>query len=587
MTGGSPEEPGSPDALSDKILAEKLGSLGDEQSVRGSDDDAPLKDAKSSGESNGCQVKPVAATSDTRVTDAKSTGASSSLQFVDGGEDDAEDEEFSFVEKTPLPQPPRKDKQKVKKPARPKPEGASKPTKKNNRQCRACLLWFPDEGMALGGFALDITCKYKVDCIYRIAKSQKRMDWYQAMRQNDVQLQECVAEYKRRTSTAGRAPSRCATLQALEEVVATTATIVDSIGEMMFERLYISFAESLEGGKLTETQAKQQWLTWKTLAEEPDSKWPPHDHKGPNNELRIWVKTKDVIKYRNMMEQRKVMQAKEKELKNASEEDVRKMHKQLQINHGTFQGMDSIPDMSSSSVLMQAAVGGECFNDRQMDLPDVSVLAANSAKNDEDEAADNDDEEEEEETQPDAQPETRGSKRKGPWFSYDKVVGKAKRAERLGMDRLTVTVNEAIREADDAWAALLKVDRKIHAECTCEERSLQKAMEAVKAVASGDQSKLDAILAKYAQPACDKTVSSQVALANAPPCPSHAKLILVANIADKISELEACFVFVCPVEVRSRSGRGPVEVRSRSGRGPVEVCFITCVLSFAFEHVNI
>ena len=56
-------------------------------------------------------------------------------------------------------------------------------------------------------------------------------------------------EYKRRTATGMARQSRASTLGMLEEVVATTATIVDSVGEMMYERLYINFAESLEGGQ--------------------------------------------------------------------------------------------------------------------------------------------------------------------------------------------------------------------------------------------------------------------------------------------------------------------------------------------------
>lgn len=78
--------------------------------------------------------------------------------------------------------------------------------------------------------------------------------------------------------------------------------ILEEIGVMMYERQYITFAESLDGGKMMEVQAKHQWITWVTQTREPNSQWPPCDNKGPDGELHIWVKTKSLMKFQSKME---------------------------------------------------------------------------------------------------------------------------------------------------------------------------------------------------------------------------------------------------------------------------------------------
>ena len=59
----------------------------------------------------------------------------------------------------------------------------------------------------------------------------------------------------------------------------------------------------------------------------------PHDQKGPDGEKRIWVKTKDVLNFQSKLERKKEMQAKEKEIKHATDADVQRLHKQVQFDH--------------------------------------------------------------------------------------------------------------------------------------------------------------------------------------------------------------------------------------------------------------
>ena len=77
------------------------------------------------------------------------------------------------------------------------------------------------------------------------------------------------------------------TLQYLESVVASTAVICEEIGVMMYERQYITFAESIEGGRMSVVQATLQWSEWLNTALEKNATWPPSDLKGPSGQRRI------------------------------------------------------------------------------------------------------------------------------------------------------------------------------------------------------------------------------------------------------------------------------------------------------------
>lgn len=136
--------------------------------------------------------------------------------------------------------------------------------------------------MALGQL-LDLTCKYKLDSIYRIAKSQGRLDWYHDIRGNDIKLQQVLSQYTLRTAT-GKRQGRNQSFLFMEQLTASTSTIIEEIGVMMTERQYMSFAACVEGGRLSELQAKQQWMEWSSAISEPGATWPPSDHKGVNKE---------------------------------------------------------------------------------------------------------------------------------------------------------------------------------------------------------------------------------------------------------------------------------------------------------------
>ena len=304
--------------------------------------------------------------------------------------------------------------------------GALKPSKKHRRQCRGCQLWFGEEDMALAQ-NFDHGCKNKLDNIQRIAKAQGHMEWYRDVRSNDVKLQQVLVEYTSRVTSNPRrkAISRGVTMSYLEAVVCSTEVITEEMGKFMFERQYMAFAETFNGGKLSESQAKHQWSSWKTQVETPDSDWPPSDNKGPGGEMRIWIKTGDVIRFTNRMARKKELQLQQKATKDVSEQQMAMMHKKLQVDHDFMGGKGATADIKMEANNMWTNTGGQAFQSRASDLPNVKVLE--NAKDDDEELYFQEDDDDASSKKTDTASCADASKKeaRARWFDYDKVVGRA------------------------------------------------------------------------------------------------------------------------------------------------------------------
>ena len=270
-----------------------------------------------------------------------------------------------------------------------KAAGLTKSSKKCNRQCRGCGLWFEEWAMATGQ-SLDHGCKNKIDNIQRIAKSQGRLQWYNEVRSNDVKLQQVLLEYTSRVSACGNRQPRSLTMQYLEAVVASTAVIVEEIGLMMYQKQYQVFAESVDGGRMTETQALAQWAEWLAQVTQINSAWPPTDMKGPSGQRRIWIKTQDLVKFQSKIERKKELQAKGKEIKNADDDEIEKMHKKVQLDHDFMGGRAFGGSLRAQGSQMLAAGGSDVFTNRAMDMPDITALEAEQEEDDVEEGEEDD-----------------------------------------------------------------------------------------------------------------------------------------------------------------------------------------------------
>ena len=322
------------------------------------------------------------------------------------------EEQEPLTEVEPPVEPPEKAKPAPKAKAERQP-GVKKFNKAHPRQCRGCSLWFGQSDMASGS-NFDVACKYRVDCIYKIARSQGQMEWYKGVMANDVKLQMVLAEYGARVGDDGKKKlqRRSMTFAMLERTAAKSAVVVRNKGKMMYERQYMAFADTWEGGKLSEAQARHQWLVWKEQAHEPNSEWPAKDLEGPGGELRLWVATEDIVEFQNSVEKSKELQAKGKDLKNATDDDVNKMQRQLHTGH------DSLALGFEEAAGQMAKFGGAgAFQASNYQISDVSGLLVPSK--DEDTLVEEEKGEDEEmggEDGSTASKTTTGTKKR--WFDY-------------------------------------------------------------------------------------------------------------------------------------------------------------------------
>ena len=76
-----------------------------------------------------------------------------------------------------------------------------------------------------------------------------------------MKCQQVLVEYTTRMTNNPKKSvvPRSTTLQYLEVVVCSTEVITEECGKMMYKRQYLDFAESYDGGKLSDAQACHQW----------------------------------------------------------------------------------------------------------------------------------------------------------------------------------------------------------------------------------------------------------------------------------------------------------------------------------------
>ena len=359
------------------------------------------------------------------------------------------------------------------------------------------------------------------------------------------------------------------TLQYLETVVASTAVICEEIGVMMYERQYITFAESIEGGRMSVVQATFQWGEWLNTALEKNATWPPSDLKGPSGQRRIWVKTQDVMKFQNKLERQKAMQLKDKEEKNASEELLERTNKRIQLDHDFMGGKGfagSLQDQGSA--MMKAGGGGNVFTNHAMELPDIEEL---DNQEEEAELEDEDEEGDEGEEGGDAlsasgrgdqsgQDPPAKKQKAAAWFDFDKSVAEAQR----NFVKAHQTFNDAVTWARQDAQVTLKTYNELpqdtKANMLTEHRVLQGRCDALTFVQYSKSDKLKQMIqfhksgapqlsapsgavpdasaaaacsnspAKAASPANSESISGRALLGFAAPCASYMQLVTMLEM---------------------------------------------------------
>ncbi|CAE7285935.1 unnamed protein product [Symbiodinium sp. CCMP2456] len=259
-------------------------------------------------------------------------------------------------------------------------------------------------------------CKRSLDNICRLAKKQgpKAEAWVSEVRSDadDTRLYNMIQSYNEKCPesneggpTCGRKRGKWCLIKYIERVKAAS--------EMMWEKLFMEFSQTVRGGKMTEEAAQNQWNTWVTAVKNNTAKADGvmFDWEGPQGKLRIWIKTADKLIYRSQYFKEKEIYCEGDTTKKATDEDVDKLRPELMQNHGTNMSFEEI-----APVLAQS--GKDAFQANDGFMLDILDLQPDTGDMNEDEEA------------PAQAPAEAEKKDDGPklWVERDRIVSASLRA---------------------------------------------------------------------------------------------------------------------------------------------------------------
>jgi hypothetical protein len=177
-------------------------------------------------------------------------------------------------------------------------KGQKKASKTNSRYCKGDGFYYSPEDMAPKS-AFCFRCKYCMDVLTKLAKSEGRPEWISEIKSNEKVLQNVIRKYKEQTGDgiARKRNFKGSLMSTLQETAAKSRVLYDTEMEMMTEDAWQQFAMTEAGGRLSKAAATAQWAEWKCQVESED---PPEDlifdyKRG----LRIAVATKDTVHFQS------------------------------------------------------------------------------------------------------------------------------------------------------------------------------------------------------------------------------------------------------------------------------------------------
>ena len=248
-------------------------------------------------------------------------------------------------------EPKSTQKSKAKAKAKASPKTKAKAVKRTVvKKCRGCNRKL-QPGECAPNWPGCVKCKRALDNITKQASRQgvKAQEFVAECRQDDAKLQQMLASYHDLCSEAtdegasccGRKRGTWSLVQYQERVTAASGIVKDCLGEMMFERLYIEHAQTTRGGRLREEEAQAQWLKFMTLIKNksPDVMY---DHAGPNGQVRVWIKTADLMKFRSTYFKEKEILCVGDSVKKGTAADVDKFRGEIMQNHDRNMGFQEV-----------------------------------------------------------------------------------------------------------------------------------------------------------------------------------------------------------------------------------------------------
>ena len=161
-----------------------------------------------------------------------------------------------------------------------------------------------------------------MDSLTRLAAAQGEKEWWQETRSNPKLLKAALKSYH---EEAPAMPTESKTkrpkwniLQYKETLTAASKVQFAERGKMMTRKRYLWWAQTPEGGKLTEQEAEDQWREWEGQPDDVVMK----DNLGKGGAKRMRVVVDDDVDFIGSYEASKALEMRGRENKKATVEDV-------------------------------------------------------------------------------------------------------------------------------------------------------------------------------------------------------------------------------------------------------------------------
>lgn len=280
-----------------------------------------------------------------------------------------------------------------------------------------------------------MSCKRKLDNIYKQAKSQGQLDWFVKARADDQQVFRMLDSYSKAGAEAERLKlkkTKWNLSQYKESIIAKSGTDFVAHGELMWERQAIEFWQSTSGGRLSEEAAKAQWDDWARNKEKLNVIF---DYNGPNKSapLRLRIPVKDAVNFVNSYAREKRNELLEAAVKKPGQEDVDKNNRRCLVDHDKIGNGSGEPGLTSIAQGMVTSGDGSSFDGNSILLADVRQLAPEDVASEEEEEAEEGGGFPDNTTDAGSEP---AAKRAKIWFDRDRLCNQSRKDLQTAFDKV-------------------------------------------------------------------------------------------------------------------------------------------------------
>ncbi|CAE7794880.1 unnamed protein product [Symbiodinium sp. CCMP2592] len=395
-----------------------------------------------------------------------------------------------------------------------------------HRLCKGCRKKIPVEECPPGFYGC-YPCKRALDNITKLAARQgeEQQAFVRTARADDDKCFAMVQSYleacpESLETASGKKRGQWSVVRYMERVTAATGLLKDAVGEMMWLKLYIEFAQTTRGGRLTDDQALATWKQWEEKKNRGEQIL--HDFGGPDNsQLRFWVKTADTLTYRSSFFKEKSVECEGESIRKASDDQVDRLKANITRNHGNEAEFDGIA--ASMAVNGQNAFLGK---DGFLDILQLK--------------ADVEDDSEDEAHEPEATASlAEGSEEKGKkdkkadadktaWVERDKQVSQSVRAATAALHAFQEKSQRQLARQESEMTELIAKFGDEKSNFMGEIKIYEVRLEALKLCLQNDETALKQFIARFAGGLAvnseDADASRKVEIGNCPPIELYQKL---------------------------------------------------------------